>query len=294
MTGDSANGSSTKNRRKHTREKVRIRVIYKTINRFKEEYTENISHGGIFIKSTRPLPMHSRVNVSLTIPEREEPIAMSSEVVRRITEEEAKNSGIIPGFALQFLDFDEKKKDLDGFIESLPETKTDIDRAVIHLGESPEEEAEEKAESEEPVDDEKQEIAASRIKKMSMNEKMILAPKADRVERMALLKDLNPSVARLIIRNPRISDLEIVRIAKDMGTPADVLDAIGKNRKWVQNPEVKSAIVRNPRTPSRLALRQLALLSTKEISLLAKSQHVRENIKREALKVLTQRREKGR
>jgi uncharacterized protein (TIGR02266 family) len=292
MTGDSANGSPVKNRRKHEREKVRIRVTYKTIDRFKEEYTDNISHGGIFIKSTRPLPIHSKVKVTLTIPDIEEPVAISSEVVRRITEEEGKKSGLVPGFALQFLDFDEKKKNLDDFIKSLPEAEADVGRAVIHLGEPPEEAGEE-AESEEPEDDEKHEIAALRIKKMSMNEKMILAPKADKVERMALLKDLNPSVARLIIRNPRISDLEIVRISKDISTPADVLDAIGKNRKWIQNPEVKSAIVRNPKTPSRLALRQLALLSTKEVALLAKSQHVRDNIKREALKILTQRREKG-
>ncbi len=291
MTGNSADIHSNEKRRRHSRENVRIKVIYKTIDRFKEEYTENISHGGIFIKSSRPLPLHSRVNVLLTIPQWDEPIAVTSEVVRRVLESDAKESGLTPGFALQFLDFDEKKKALDEFIKNAADTNAESASAVIQLGDSHQEEVEE--ESDEPVDDGKSELTAEKVRKMTMNEKMILAPKANKLERMALLKDLNPSVARLIIRNPRITDLEIVRMAKDIGTPADVLDAIGKNRKWVQKHEVKKAIVRNPKTPSRLALKQLALLSTKEIAILAKSQHVRDNIKREALKLLTQRRERG-
>ena len=293
MTGNSADTHSNGKRRRHSREIVRIKVIYKTIDRFKEEYIENISHGGIFIKSSRPLPLHSRVNVFLTIPQWDEPIAVTSEVVRRVTESDAKESGLTPGFALQFLDFDEKKKALDEFIKNAADTNTESASAVIQLGDSHQEGGEGEKESDELVDDDKRELVAEKVRKMTMNEKMILAPKANKLERMALLKDLNPSVARLIIRNPKITDLEIVRIVKDIGTPADVLDAIGKNRKWVQKHEIKSAIVRNPKSPSRLALKQLALLSTKEIAMLAKSQHVRDNIKREALKLLTQRRERG-
>ena len=200
---------------------------------------------------------------------------------------------VVPGFALQFINFDEKKKALDEFIESIAGSETAGESTVIQLGEPSEDLSDTGGDSEAPADEGSREITAIRVKKMSMNEKMMLAPKADKLERAALLKDLNPSVARLIIRNPRITDQEINRIAKDVGTPADVLDAIGKNRKWIQNLEIKSSIVRNPRTPSQLALRQLNLLSTKEISLLAKSQHVRDNIKREAVKILTQRRERG-
>ncbi|MBN1573485.1 MAG: PilZ domain-containing protein [Deltaproteobacteria bacterium] len=293
MIGNSVDGGSANESRKHPREKVKIRVNYKTVDRFKEEYTENISHGGIFIKSTRPLPMHLKVKVSLSIPKWEEPVTMMSEVVRRVTEEDARKSGLNPGFALQFLDFDEKKKELDEFIKSISGVVAADERTVIQLGEPPEDFSDEGEDSETDIDEASREITMQRVRKMSMNEKMMLAPKGDKLERAALLKDLNPSVARLIIRNPRITDQEINRIAKDVGTPADVLDAIGKNRKWIQNLEIKNSIVRNPRTPSQLALRQLALLSTKEISLIAKSQHVRDNIKREAVKILTQRRERG-
>ncbi len=294
MIGNSSDGRSTNDNRKHPREKVKIRVNYKTVDRFKEEYTENISHGGIFIKSTRPLPMHMKVKISLSIPSWEKPVTMQSEVVRRVTEEDARQSGLNPGFALQFIDFEEKKKALDEFIKSIAGRETAGESTVIQLGEPSEDLSDTGEDSEAAADEGSREITMLRVKKMSMNEKMMLAPKADKLERAALLKDLNPSVARLIIRNPRITDQEINRIAKDVGTPADVIDAIGKNRKWIQNPEIKNSIVRNPRTPSRLALRQLSLLSTKELSLIAKSQHVRDNVKREALKLLTQRRERGR
>jgi hypothetical protein len=129
---------------------------------------------------------------------------------------------------------------------------------------------------------------------MSVKDKMILAPKADRADRAILLRDLNASVARLLIRNPRIAESEIAQIAKDFSVPADVLETITKNRKWIQNPEVRLAIVKNPRTPTPLALVQLNFIQVKDLAFIAKSQHVREAIKNEALKLLLKKRETAR
>ena len=171
-------------------------------------------------------------------------------------------------------------------------------RTVISLG-APEAKGKDKEmestdkKEDEDEDKERVEHRATQVRNLSVKEKMIIAPKADRVERAALLRDLNPSVARLLIRNPSITEGDIARIAKDVSTPADVLKNIVKNRKWISNAEIKIAIVKNPRTPTPLALRQMNFLSTKELSILAKSQHVRDNIKRESLKLLLKRRETG-
>jgi hypothetical protein len=145
----------------------------------------------------------------------------------------------------------------------------------------------------EEADAKRREHRLLEVKKMNVKEKMMLASKANRIERAALLRDLNPSVARLLLRNPRIAETDVVRMAKDVSTPADVLEIIAKNRKWISNPEIRSAIVRNPRTPTPLALRNLTYLPTKDLSVLAKSQHVKDTVKREAFKLLTARREKG-
>jgi len=108
-----------------------------------------------------------------------------------------------------------------------------------------------------------------------------------------LLRDLNSSVARLLIRNPRIAESEIAQLAKDFAVPSDVLEMIAKNRKWIQNSEIKLAIVKNPRTPTPLAVAQLNYLQVKDLAVLAKSQSIRETIKNEAFKLLLKKRDKA-
>ena len=191
---------------------------------------------------------------------------------------------------------------MEEFLKKISTEDLEMKRTIISLG-PPEAKEEINGEDKETKnidekgdeveDKERIEHRATQVRNMSVKEKMILAPKADRIERAALLRDLNPSVARLLIRNPRITESDIVRIAKDVSAPADVLKAIVKNRKWISNAEIKIAVVRNPRTPTPLALRQMNFLSTNELSSLAKSQHVRDTVKRESLKLLLKRRETG-
>lgn len=282
-------------RRKHPRQKIRIKVEYKTVDKFRTEYTNNISHGGIFIKTKNLLPLHSTVEVSFSIPNLKEPIGIPAEVVRTVSEKEADNKTQFAGFALEFVDFKEKKKKMDEILKKLAKDDLEMKRTIITLGppEAENGDKDEEREEDEYKDKERIEHRTTQVKNMSVKEKMILAPKADRIERAALLRDLNPSVARLLIRNPRITESDIARIAKDVSAPADVLKAIVKNRKWISNADIKIAVVRNPRTPTQLALKQMSFLSTNELSSLAKSQHVRDTIKREALKLLLKRRESG-
>jgi uncharacterized protein (TIGR02266 family) len=298
MSEISEKDKTGKERRKHPRQKIKIKVEYKTVDKFRSEYTNNISHGGIFVKTKNPLPLHSTVDISFSIPSLKEPVIIAAEVVRAVSEKEANGKTQFPGFALEFKDFKEKKKKMDEILKKLTTEDLEMKRTIISLGPPEAKEKDKKAEvSDEKGDDgedkERVEHRTIQIKNMSVKEKMMLAPKADRIERAALLRDLNPSVARLIIRNPRITESDIARIAKDVSAPADVLKAIVKNRKWISNADIKIAIVRNPRTPTQLALRQMNFLSTNELSSLAKSQHVRDTIKREALKLLLKRRESG-
>ena len=289
-----------KEKRKYSGQKIKIKIEYKTIDKFKAEYANNISNGRIFIKTKSFLPLHSRVEVSFLIPNLREPVSVLSEVVGTVSEKEADNKTLFPGFALEFEDFEKKKKEMEEILKKIVSEDLEMKRTIISLG-PPEvkkedieiESADEKEEGDEDEDIERTVHRATQVRNMSVKEKMILAPKADRIERAALLRDLNPSVARLLIRNPRITESDIARIAKDVSAPADVLKSIIKNRNWISNAEVKKAIVRNPRTPTPLALRHMNFLSTNELSSLAKSQHVRDTIKRESLKLLLKRRESG-
>jgi len=294
-------GPFTQNR-EHARERIKIKIQYKSIERLREDWTENISFGGMFIRSDKPLPIQTPVEVSLTLPDHEKTLILAAEVVRTIDTREAGEHGLKPGFALEFHDFVKMKEELAGIIGRLSGAGGAAAGAAIRLGPPPEEPAPARQQSSPPPEDEGEasddesehiEIKAIQIKNMSVKDKMLLAPKADKAERAVLLRDLNSSVARLLIRNPRIAESEIAQLAKDFAVPSDVLEMIAKNRKWIQNSEIKLAIVRNPRTPTPLAVAQLNYLQVKDLAVLAKSQSIRETIKNEAFKLLLKKRDKA-
>ncbi len=288
--------------RTHTREQIKIRVQYKNIEKLREDWAENISFGGMFIRSDNPLAIRTPVEVSLAFPDHEKTVILAAEVVRTIDKREAEEHGLKPGFALEFLDFIKRKKEVEDFIGQLTGPVAHRSNAVINLGPPPEKPipagqtappSQNDDEDASAEDSEHVEIKAIQIKNLSVKDKMILAPKADKAERAILLRDLNASVARLIIRNPRISESEIAQMSKDFAVPSDVLEMISKNRKWIQNPEIRLAIVKNPRTPTPLAVAQLNYLQVKDLAVLAKSQNIRETIKNEAFKLLLRKRDKA-
>jgi len=262
----------------------RIKITYKTFEKFKSEYDRHLSTGRLFIKASRPLPDGSSVEVVLTIPNRADPLVIPGKVTQTPPQEGTEDAAA--GFSVAFTDFDAMRTEMDSLASPLPASEKTPDAPEDTP--TPDDGRRERDDREEG-DDHEPEILATRIRALSVKDKMILAPKATKNERAILIRDGNSSVMRMIIRNPRIADGEIARIARDVSTPADVLEKITKNRKWIQNQEVRLAVVKNPRTPTSLALRQLPFLPQKDISALAKSQHVKDSIKREALKLVMKR-----
>jgi hypothetical protein len=302
MNDRPVDGRPSGENRVYPRERIKIKVQYKNPDKLREDWAENISFGGMFIRSENSLPLQTPVEVLLMFPGNEKTVILAAEVVRTVDRQEAEERGLKPGFALEFLDFIKKKQELEEFIGGLTGPAAAPSGAVINLGPPPGESgparhdatpSQEDAEEEPPEDSEHIEIKAIQIKNMSVKDKMILAPKADKPERAVLLRDLNASVARLLIRNPRITESEIAQMAKDFSVPSDVLEMIAKNRKWIQNSDIRLAIVKNPRTPTPLAVAQLNYIQVKDLAVLAKSQSVRETIKNEAFKLLLKKRDKA-
>lgn len=129
-----------------------------------------------------------------------------------------------------------------------------------------------------------------RIRRMNVRERMHLASKADRAERVALLRDGSPQVLMGLLTNPRISAEDIIQIIRNPQASPGVLDRLSRERKWLTNPEVQKALVRNPKTPSPIALRLVDSLPTEELRKLAKIQSgMRENLRKAALRVYLKR-----
>lgn len=68
-------------RRDANRTPIELKVEYKRVNTFFADYTKNISRGGTFISTTRPLPVGTEFVFSLTVPGLAEPLRLSGKVI---------------------------------------------------------------------------------------------------------------------------------------------------------------------------------------------------------------------
>jgi type IV pilus assembly protein PilZ len=90
---------SERERRIDVRNPIELKVEYKRLNTFFADYTKNISRGGTFIKTTRPLPVGTEFLFKLFVPGRDGPLTIHGEV-QRIIDETADED---PGMAIKFV-----------------------------------------------------------------------------------------------------------------------------------------------------------------------------------------------
>lgn len=102
------------NNRSENRTPIELRVDYKKMNTFFADYTKNISKGGTFIKTRKPLPVGTRFLFKLAIPQLADPFELTGEVVW------AKDDGEEPGMGIRFIYVDDgQRHDFESVVEKL-------------------------------------------------------------------------------------------------------------------------------------------------------------------------------
>lgn len=100
--------------REHTRAPIELKVDYKKLNSFFADYTKNISKGGTFIKTKKPLSVGTRFLFKLSVPSRTAPFELIGEVVWSTSE------GTEPGMGIKFVYSDESQRtDFESVVEAL-------------------------------------------------------------------------------------------------------------------------------------------------------------------------------
>ncbi len=98
-----ARSEDPENLRATVRAPVQLRVDYERMNLFFSDYTRNISKGGTFIKTSRPLPIGTRFLFSMAVPALSEPVQLDGEVTWILPAEAAVPRGEDPGMGIRFL-----------------------------------------------------------------------------------------------------------------------------------------------------------------------------------------------
>ena len=102
-TDDEPPSGGEKDRRSAARQPIELKVEYKRLNTFFADYTKNISRGGTFIKTARPLPIGTEFVFRLIVPDLERPLAIHGEVARIVDAATAAAHNTDAGMAIKFI-----------------------------------------------------------------------------------------------------------------------------------------------------------------------------------------------
>jgi type IV pilus assembly protein PilZ len=106
-------------KRKADRAAITLKVDYKRLNTFFADYTKNISKGGTFIRTSKPLAVGTEFLFVLSLPTLNEQVQLTGEVKWVVTEEEAQGEKP-PGMGIKFkFDTDADRAKVDDFVERL-------------------------------------------------------------------------------------------------------------------------------------------------------------------------------
>jgi len=112
-------------RRQQHRAPIELRVEYQRLNRFFYDYTKNISMGGTFIKTNKPLEIGTEFLFQLMIPTLPEPLVLRGDVRWILHEGETRvgegpDGADEPGMGIRFIYEDDNQR-------------TEVEREVEHL-----------------------------------------------------------------------------------------------------------------------------------------------------------------
>lgn len=126
----------------------------------------------------------------------------------------------------------------------------------------------------------------ARILTMGIAEKIKLALRGNRDARSILIRDTNKLIRRLVLQNPRISDAEVIAVARNRTADDELLRMIAEKREWSRNYQIRLALATNPKTPLVIALKQVGALGEKDLRLIAKSKNVPGGVAAQARRLL--------
>ena len=171
-----------------------------------------------------------------------------------------------PGDTLPQGESSEGEVDIEDELKSIASGLTEKDAAAL-----PEELVKEDTVAEEPA---KPQNVQQMVLTMGVSEKIKLGMLGNKEARGVLIKDPNKLVSGAVLKNPRITEDEILKLTATKGTSEDLLRQVARDKDWVQNYGIKKSLIMNPKTPLAISMKLLVSLNERDIVDLSKSKNV--------------------
>jgi hypothetical protein len=183
----------------------------------------------------------------------------------------------------------------------LPAEEAEEDEAQLDLPEEPIADLLERAAEEPDVEapppqltetekkDEKKLSIFSQILLMGVADKVKLGFRGGKTERVILVRDHNKLVCSAVMRNPRMSELEVESIAGMRNIEEEVLRLIAMKREWISKYNIALTLARNPKCPVGVVLPLINRLTLRDLKGLKDDKGVSETVRSIARKLYIQR-----
>ena len=132
------------------------------------------------------------------------------------------------------------------------------------------------SEEQDPVNEEDEQFLSKykMAQLMGIAEKIKMALSGDKEWRSILVKDSNKLVSGSVVKNPRISEAEILTLVKSGIQNDEIMRLICANKEWIKNYKIRKALIENNRTPVQNASRYLSTMDIKDLAFFAKSKNI--------------------
>jgi len=100
-------------------------------------------------------------------------------------------------------------------------------------------------------------------------------------------------ISLAVLKNPKLTENEVLSFAQQKNLSEDVILAIAKHHKWIKIYQIKLAVVSNPKTPLSVGLNFLSHLHEKDLKSLSRDKNISSALSRAAYQTLLKRNNKS-
>lgn len=108
-------------------------------------------------------------------------------------------------------------------------------------------------------------IELKKIQKLSVTQKIKLAEEGDLTQRTLLYRMYGKLVFDGLLRNPRLTEMEVARLAKLGTLGQQQVQTIARKVEWLRNERIRNALLSNPRVPPPIIQKIVSMLGKHEL-----------------------------
>ena len=131
----------------------------------------------------------------------------------------------------------------------------------------------------------RRETLTQKMARMNVVQRLTLALKGGREERLFLIRDPNKLVQRCVLQSPRLTDSEVELFAAQTNLSVEILRTISLSRLFMKNYTIVRNLTNNSKTPLDVSLHLMQRLNATDLVKLTTNKNVPETLRSAAVKL---------